>query len=60
MDKAKALAEWLVTQGELEFSAFVTAARAAGLDPVVWHKAKRQGLLTTEIRDGKHYIKAVK
>lgn len=59
MDKAKALVEWLATQGEMEFSAFVTAARAAGVDPMVWHKAKRQGLLVSEIRSGKHYIKAV-
>lgn len=54
-----ALANWLREQGEMEFPAFVTAARAAGLNPAYWHKAKQAGLLTAEIRNGVHYVRAV-
>lgn len=59
MSRLTALANWLTEQGEMEFAAFVLAARAAGLDPVLWHKAKHAGLVSTEIRNGVHYIKAV-
>lgn len=59
MDRLQAMAEWLRGQGEMEFAAFVTAARAAGHEPAMWHKAKKAGLVTAEIRDGVHYIRAV-
>lgn len=59
MGRLTALADWLREQGEMEFSAFAQGARVAGLDPALWHKAKHAGLITTEIRDGVHYIKAV-
>lgn len=58
MDKAKALVEWLSGKGELKFDDFVVQARAAGVDPIVWHKAKRQGLVETTLRAGVLYIKA--
>jgi hypothetical protein len=55
----ESLANWLREQGEMEFSAFVVAARAAGLNPALWHKAKKAGLISAEIRNGVHYVKAV-
>lgn len=58
MGRLAELAAWLAQQGEMEFSAFVLAARAAGLEPALWHKAKHAGLVSAEIRDGVHYIKA--
>lgn len=59
MNRLEALVSWLREQGEMEFPVFVTAARAAGHDPALWHKAKKAGLLSAEIRDGVHYLKAV-
>lgn len=35
--------------GEMEFSAFILAARQAGARPENWHKAKRAGLLNARI-----------
>lgn len=43
------LVNFLQSQGEMEFGAFVTAARAAGLRPELWKRAKSTGLLHTWI-----------
>lgn len=59
MNRLAALAAWLGEQGEMEFGAFALAARAAGHEPTLWHKAKHAGLVSTEIRNGVLYIKAV-
>ena len=59
MDKMQALANWLKTQGELVFDDFVVKARAAGHDPAMWLRAKQSGLISTVIRSGVHYIKAL-
>lgn len=45
-------------ESEIEFSAFVAAARAAGANPALWVKAKHQGRLSTRIaEDGRHLVK---
>lgn len=53
------LVSLLEAEGEMEFSAFVSAARAAGLRPDTWVRLKHQGLLHTRIgEDGTLYIAA--
>lgn len=45
---------------EMEFSAFVTAARVAGARPELWRDAKRRGLITARIDEqGRHMIARV-
>lgn len=51
--------ELLEENGEMTFEAFVGAAYAARIQPQLWLKAKHAGLVTTEIRDGVLYIRAV-
>jgi len=49
-----------VNGGEMEFSAFVTAARSAGARPEMWRAAKQAGLLSARIDDsGVHLIRRV-
>lgn len=49
----------LVQNGEMVFSAYVSAAYAAGVrQPQMWLRAKHAGLVETEIRDGVLYIRA--
>ena len=49
----------LLAGGEMQFDAFVATARTQGLRPEMWLKAKHAGLLTTELRDGVLYIRAI-
>jgi len=51
------LVTWLTAQGEMIFLDFVNGARAAGLRPELWLRAKHSGLITTEIREGVHYVR---
>lgn len=53
------LKDLLVENGEMTFEAFTGAAYAARIQPQLWLKAKHAGLVTTEIRDGVLYIRAV-
>jgi len=49
----------LVQNGEMEFGAFVQAARANGLNPALWRRAKQNNLLHTFIMEnGDLHIKA--
>lgn len=52
------LQAFLSAQGEMTFAAFVLQARAAGLTPQLWLKAKHAGVIVTEIREGVHYVRA--
>lgn len=45
------LVDLLQARGEMDFSEFVNAARAQGLRPELWSRAKRAGLLHTFIND---------
>jgi len=41
------LVSWLEGQGDMPFDAFVAGARAQGLRPELWLRAKQQGRLHT-------------
>jgi hypothetical protein len=46
------------TGAEMDFAAFVAAARAAGANPQFWLKAKHAGLIETRIDDqGRHMVR---
>lgn len=43
---------------EVEFSAFMAAARAAGANAQLWLQAKHKGLIVTRIDDaGRHMVR---
>jgi len=44
---------------EMTFDDFTGAAYAARVQPQMWLKAKHAGLVTTEIREGVLYIRAI-
>lgn len=56
----KLLAVLPANGAEMEFSAFVTAARVAGARPELWRDAKKKNLITARIdENGAHMIALV-